>query len=59
MLGPAFHPSITQIVNLGIRIYDAHTNLPARGSASMNLPDRSPTLRTSLLVVLLYGPACL
>jgi len=32
-------------------------NLPARGLASMNIPARSPALRTSPLVVLLYGPA--
>jgi len=30
----------------GLRIHDAHTNLPARGLASTNLPARSPTLRT-------------
>ncbi|QCE15317.1 hypothetical protein DEO72_LG11g2326 [Vigna unguiculata] len=39
------------------REYDAHTNLPARGPASTNPPARSPALRTSPLVVLLYGPA--
>jgi len=38
-------------------IYDAHTNLLARGPASTNLHARSPALRTSPLVVLLYGPA--
>jgi len=26
-------------------IYDAHTNLPARGPAFTNLPTRNPTLR--------------
>ncbi|QCD84066.1 hypothetical protein DEO72_LG2g4416 [Vigna unguiculata] len=46
----------TQIVSLGFRVYDAHTNLPACGLASMNLLARSHTLRTSPLVVLLYGP---
>jgi len=39
------------IVSLGLRVYDAHTNLPARGSASTNLPARSPTLRTYPSVV--------
>ncbi|QCE03516.1 hypothetical protein DEO72_LG8g1541 [Vigna unguiculata] len=33
-------------VSHGLRIPDAHTNLPARGPASTNLPARSPTLRT-------------
>jgi len=32
-------------------------NLPAHGPASTNLSTRSPALRTSLLVVQLYGPA--
>jgi len=34
------------IVNHGLMIYDAHTNLPAHGPASTNLPICSPTLRT-------------
>ncbi|QCD83486.1 hypothetical protein DEO72_LG2g3830 [Vigna unguiculata] len=46
-----------QLVSLGLTIYDAHTNLLARGPASTNLHARSPALRTSPLVVLLYGPA--
>ncbi|QCD89407.1 hypothetical protein DEO72_LG4g351 [Vigna unguiculata] len=33
-------------IGLGFRVYDAHTNLPARGPASTNLPARSPALRT-------------
>ncbi|QCE03821.1 hypothetical protein DEO72_LG8g1849 [Vigna unguiculata] len=40
----------------GFRVYDVHTNMPACGPTSTNLPARSPTLRTSPLVVLLYGP---
>ncbi|QCD94110.1 hypothetical protein DEO72_LG5g2189 [Vigna unguiculata] len=52
-----FNLPITQIVSLGLKIYDAHTNLPAHGPAFTNLPARSPTLRNSLLVVLLYRPA--
>ncbi|QCE03270.1 hypothetical protein DEO72_LG8g1294 [Vigna unguiculata] len=38
------------------RIDDAHMNLAACGPASTNLPACSLGLRTSLLVVLLYGP---
>jgi len=38
-------------VSHGLRIYDAHTNLSARGHASTNLPARSPTLRTCPPVV--------
>jgi len=38
-------------VSHGLRIHDAHTNLPARGPVSTNLPARSPTLRTCLPVV--------
>ena len=38
-------------VSHGLRIHDAHTNLPARGPASTNLPARSPNLRTCLPVV--------
>jgi len=34
----------TQKVSHGLRIHDAHTNLPARGLASTNLPARSPTI---------------
>jgi len=33
-------------------------NLLARGPASTNLPYRSPTLRTSSVVVQLYGLPC-
>jgi len=33
-------------VSHGLRIVDAHTNLPARGPASTNLLARSPPLRT-------------
>jgi len=33
-------------------------NMPACGPASTNLRARSPTLRISQLVVLLYGPVC-
>ena len=33
-------------VSHGLRIHDAHTNLPACGPASTNLPARSPTLWT-------------
>jgi len=39
------------IIDHGLRIYDTHTNLPARGPTSTNLLARSPTLRTSPLVV--------
>jgi len=39
------------------REYDAHMNFSAIGPASTNLPTRSLALRTSPLVVLLYGPA--
>ncbi|QCD99457.1 hypothetical protein DEO72_LG7g738 [Vigna unguiculata] len=51
-----FNLQFTEIVSHGLRIYDAHTNLPARGPTSTNLLARSPALRISLLVVLLYGP---
>ena len=33
-------------VSHGLRIHDAHMNLPARGLASTNLLARTPTLRT-------------
>jgi len=46
-----FNLQFNNKVSHGLKIYDAHTNLPARGSASTNLPARSPTLRTYLLVV--------
>jgi len=39
------------IVSLGLRVYDARTNLPVRGPASTNLPARSLTLRTCPPVV--------
>ena len=42
-----FNPSIHLTKNShGLKIHDAHTNLPARGPASTNFPARSPTLRT-------------
>ena len=49
-------PKVVQLlthnkVSHGLRIPDAHMNLPARGPASTNLPTRSPTLRTYPLVV--------
>ena len=40
-----------QIIDHGLRIYDASTNLPTRGPAFTNLLARSPTLRTSPPVV--------
>jgi len=46
------HPQHTSnYFDHGPRIYDASTNLSARGPASKNLPARSPTLRTSPPVV--------
>jgi len=42
----AFQPLTYNKVSHGLRIHDAHTNLPARGPASTNLPAHSPTLRT-------------
>jgi len=38
-------------VSHGLWIPDAHTNMPARGPASTNLPACSPTLWTYLPVV--------
>ncbi|QCD96670.1 hypothetical protein DEO72_LG6g1377 [Vigna unguiculata] len=46
-----FNLNFTQIVSHGLKIYDAHTNLPARGPAFTNLPARSPVLRTYPYVV--------
>ena len=37
-----FNFQFTQIIDHGLKIYDAPTNLPARGSALRNLPTRSP-----------------
>jgi len=50
------HPKAFQLltynkVSHGLRIPDAHTNLPARGPASTNLPARSHTLQTYAPVV--------
>jgi len=42
----AFQPFTYNKVSHGLRIHDAHTNLPAHGPASTNLPARSPTLQT-------------
>jgi len=53
-----FNLHFTQLVSHGLGIYDTHTNLPTHGLASTNLPARSLALRTSLLVVLVYKPAC-
>jgi len=39
------------IVSHGLGIYDAQTNLPARGPTSTNLTTRSPTLQTCPHVV--------
>ena len=41
-----FNLQFNNKVSPRLRIYDAHTNLSARGPASMNLPARSRTLRT-------------
>jgi len=46
-----FHLQFNNKVSHGLRIYDAHTNLPTRGPASTNIPVRSPTLRTCPPVV--------
>jgi len=42
---------VTQIIDHGPKMYDASTNLPARGPTSTNLFVCSPTLRTSSPVV--------
>jgi len=56
LIPKAFQPSQHTNSSLGFRVYDAHTNLSARGPTFTNLPARSPALRTSPLVVLLYEP---
>jgi len=50
-----FNLQIKQIVSLGFRTDDAHTNLPARGFAFKNLLARILALQIFPLVVLLYG----
>ena len=46
-----FKLHFTQLVSLGLRIYNAHTNLPTRGPASTNLVALSPALWTCPPVV--------
>ena len=41
-----FNLQFNNKVSHGLRISDAHTNLPAHDHASTNIPARSPTLRT-------------